>query len=118
MIGLCFFALPFTYFYAEEALESEDELGLNYGSGDDEDYGDMHTSNTDTGTHKSSQQSCLGKFMENSNKALRSTVSSIYLSQKFNTYLSPIVGIRYVFCILNIIELRVIKDKVRSVEFK
>ena len=26
MIALCFLLLPFTYFYAEEALSSEDEI--------------------------------------------------------------------------------------------
>jgi hypothetical protein len=26
MIALCFLVLPFTYFYAEETLESEDDL--------------------------------------------------------------------------------------------
>lgn len=36
MITLCFLILPFTYFYAEEALDSEEDFMLNYGSGDDE----------------------------------------------------------------------------------
>ena len=37
MIGLCFFILPFTYFYAEEALESEDDLELDFESDEEDD---------------------------------------------------------------------------------
>jgi hypothetical protein len=37
MISLCFFVLPFTYFYAEEALESEDDLDFEYNSDEEDD---------------------------------------------------------------------------------
>ena len=72
MIALCFFVLPFTYFYAEEALDSEDELQLNYGSGDEEDY-DVSTAYSpkhkdQSGSYK---QSFLGKFWDISYIALR-----------------------------------------------
>lgn len=36
MIGMCFLVLPFTYFYAEETLESEDELDLLQDDSDEE----------------------------------------------------------------------------------
>ena len=46
MISLCFFFLPFTFFYSEVTLEAEDaDLGLNYGSGEDDDY-DVTTTNS------------------------------------------------------------------------
>lgn len=48
MISLCFFILPFTYFYAEEALDSEDEFQLNYGSGDDDDDYELDTNYSKT----------------------------------------------------------------------
>ena len=41
MISLCFLILPFTYFYAEEALDSEEDMDFAF---DDEDYEDEELS--------------------------------------------------------------------------
>ena len=36
MISLCFFILPFTYFYSEEALEGEDDMEFDFDDNSDE----------------------------------------------------------------------------------
>lgn len=69
MITLCFLVLPFTYFYAEEALDSEEDFLLNYGSGDDEEDTPYSPKNKQSGGK--SKQTCLGKFMDRSYVALR-----------------------------------------------
>jgi len=46
MIGLCFVVLPFTYFYAEESLENEDDIDFfSLGEYSDEDE-DLETITT------------------------------------------------------------------------
>ena len=51
MIGLCFVVLPFTYFYAEESLENEDDIdffSLGEYSDDDEDLETITSVSTST----------------------------------------------------------------------
>lgn len=40
MIALCFFVLPFTYFYAEETLDGEEDMDFEF---DDEDDDELNT---------------------------------------------------------------------------
>jgi hypothetical protein len=49
MIGLCFFVLPFTYFYAEEALDSEDDLEFDFHSDDEDDISTSQSAKTPKG---------------------------------------------------------------------
>jgi hypothetical protein len=76
MIALCFFILPFTHFYAEEALDSEDDIDLDF---DLDDY-DNEDEETTTGSYtagkgKRPKGSACSKFWERAYKALRHTVS-------------------------------------------
>lgn len=81
MISLCFLFLPFTYFYADEALSSDDEINdiLQDGFSDDED--DETASKSRKGfsflRSDSSSDGAFSKFVDRSYKALRHTVSAI-----------------------------------------
>ncbi|CDW85588.1 UNKNOWN [Stylonychia lemnae] len=51
LIGLCFIVLPFTYFYAEESLENEDDIdffSLGEYSDDDEEFDTISTGSSST----------------------------------------------------------------------
>lgn len=52
MIALCFFILPFTYFYAEETLDSEDDLELEFADLSDEDDEVTSTKHSSTASTK------------------------------------------------------------------
>ena len=75
MIALCFFFLPFTYFYSEEKLESEDgDLDFDAEFDDseyDSEINSTRTSSIGKGKKKSSKEGKFGKFWENSTKAFR-----------------------------------------------
>ena len=82
MIGLCFLALPFSYFYADEALSSEEGIDdfLDNDLSDEED-----TASTRSGASKKRMglfkydsddgDSLMATVMDRSYKALRHTVS-------------------------------------------
>ena len=70
MISLCFFILPFTYFYAEEAIESEDELDLNFDL-DDYDLDDEETTSSSIKGNRKGKSSACSRFWDKSYKALR-----------------------------------------------
>lgn len=73
MISLCFFILPFTYFYADEALESEDgDLDFEFDMedlSDDEDK--LSTKESIASKIKRRNEGCLTKFFSRTSKALR-----------------------------------------------
>lgn len=74
MIGLCFLVLPFTYFYAEEALSSDDDFNFGDNLSDDEEEVDTKPSYF----RKQLQDKALNKIVDRSYKASRHTVS-LYL---------------------------------------
>ncbi len=60
MISLCFLILPFTYFYAEESLESEDEIDffeVNEYSDDDEEPVETNSTTAASTKDKESRRS-------------------------------------------------------------
>lgn len=87
MIAVCFVVLPFTYFYAEESLENDEDIDFfeaDAYSDDDEDF--EINSSTDAGseripgekkTYKQSTKNSLSRILDKCYKALRQTVFSI-----------------------------------------
>jgi len=75
MIALCFFILPFTYFYADESLESEDDMDLGFDL-DDYDIEDEETNSSSifSGKNRGKGGVCSG-FLDRAYKSLRHTVS-------------------------------------------
>lgn len=52
MISLCFFILPFTYFYSEETLDSEDNFDFDFSYDSDEDDERKSTKHSTTSSKK------------------------------------------------------------------
>ena len=69
MIALCFLILPFTYFYAEEALDSEEDMDFAF----DDDYDDDEEISTQysNGKNKKFKSRSMSSFWDRSYKAIR-----------------------------------------------
>ena len=87
MIALCFFILPFTYFYAEEALSSDDDIDnfFENNNSSDSDEEETRDEKRDKEKGRSRSENWAQRIMEHSGKAIRHTVS-LFSRQKFSWY--------------------------------
>lgn len=92
MIALCFVILPFTYFYAEESLENDEDIDffeVDAYSDEDEELLLDNMSSTETSSiseripgerrsYKRSQKNSLNRVLDKVVKSIRQTVTSIH----------------------------------------
>jgi hypothetical protein len=81
MIALCFLVLPFTYFYAEETLESGDDMESFLDEElSDEELDSSYSTKTGNTRRNSKGEGRMIKIWDRTYKAIRQTVKNIPLT--------------------------------------